>query len=97
MPVVVAQHGEDRQCQVAARVGEHGGLLGLAVGREVAGEQQQVGALVEPGEGLAHARADRLVAVDVAGGGDAQRRRAGARAVGAPGLHGAVLPRAGAA
>ena len=43
VPVVVAQHGEHGHVQAAAGVRDDRGLLGLAVGGQVAGEQQQVG------------------------------------------------------
>ena len=40
--VVVAEHGEHRQLERPARIREHGRLLRLAVGRQVAGEQHEV-------------------------------------------------------
>ena len=42
MVVVVAEHGVDRQVERPAGVGEHGRLLGLAVRRQVAGEEDDV-------------------------------------------------------
>ncbi len=47
VPVVVAQDGEHRHLQRAARVGQHPGLLGLAVGGPVAGQQDEIGVPVE--------------------------------------------------
>ena len=47
VPVVVAEHGQDRDVEVAHGVGDDRGLLGLAVGAEVAGQQDDVGALVQ--------------------------------------------------
>ena len=40
--VVIAEHGEDRDVETAARVGDDLGLLGLARGREVTREQDHV-------------------------------------------------------
>jgi hypothetical protein len=67
---VVAQDGDDRHVEVAAGVGEDLGLLGLAVRGQVAGEQQQVGLLVEAGERAQGLVAVAGLAVDVAGRGD---------------------------
>jgi hypothetical protein len=71
--VVVAQDGDDRDRKVAAGVREHCGLLGVAVRRQVAGEQDQLCALGDRGERLSDVLAERLRAVDVACGGNANR------------------------
>jgi hypothetical protein len=42
VPVVIAEHGHRAGLRGAADVGGHGRLLGLAVGRQIAGEQDQV-------------------------------------------------------
>ena len=72
VPVVVAEHGDDRDRQVAHGVGDDLRLLGLAVGGQVAGQQDDVGALVEPRERGRRALAvvGAFAVVDVAGGGD---------------------------
>jgi hypothetical protein len=67
---VVSEHGEDRLLERRAGRGQCSGLLGLAGRRQIAGEQDQVDAFRDPGERLGDAVAVRLVAVDVAGGGD---------------------------
>ena len=54
----------------AAGVGEHSRLLRLAVRRQVAGEQDEVGLLGHRGERVRDPLAQRLGAVDVACGGD---------------------------
>jgi predicted phosphodiesterase len=64
--IVVAEHGEDRDRQVAARVGEHGRLLRLAGRRQVAREQDDVGLVDDLVEGAQHAFARRLRRVHVA-------------------------------
>ena len=72
VPVVVAPDTEDRDVKVAAGVGEDLCLLGLAVGGQVAGEEQEVdvvGQSTKRGERFSGAR---RLAVHVAGGGDAQ-------------------------
>ena len=45
VPVVVAEHGDDRDVEVAHDVGDDLGLLGLAVGGQVAGQEHDVGAV----------------------------------------------------
>ena len=72
VPVVVAEHGQDRHADVADRVGDDLRLLGLAVRGQVAGEQDHVDAVLERGEGGVRALAvvGALAVVDVARGGD---------------------------
>ena len=70
--VVVAEHGDHRDAEVAHGVGEDRGLLGLAVRGEVAGQQDQVDAALERGERLTGALAVAVAAeVHVAGRRDA--------------------------
>jgi hypothetical protein len=71
--VVVAEHDDDRHREPRARVHEQLGLLRLAVGREVAGDQHQVGVALERRERSRHLVAVRLADVDVAGGGHPDR------------------------
>ena len=59
--------------EVAAGIGQHRALLGLARGGEVAGEQQQVRLSAQAREALDAAARVVDAAVHVAGGGDAQR------------------------
>jgi hypothetical protein len=47
---VVAEHRQHGSAEAAGRVGEDRGLLGLAVGGQVAGQQDQVDAALEPAE-----------------------------------------------
>ncbi len=47
MPVVVAEDRDDRDGEVACRVGDDACLVELPVLRQVAGEEREVGALVE--------------------------------------------------
>src|SRR4051794_2882775 len=71
VPVVVAEYGEDGHLRVAGRVGEDRRLLGLAVRREVAGQEDEVDAAAEALEGRGPVLAVAVAAaVDVAGGGD---------------------------
>jgi hypothetical protein len=70
MPVVVAEHGDDRRPDLAGDVSEHGSLLGLAVGREVTREQNDVGLPVGVGERRLEPDSLLLRAMDVTGGGD---------------------------
>ena len=72
VPVVVAEHGDDRDVEVADDVGDDLGLLGLAVGGEVARQQDHVGAVAEAREGRRRTLAvvGALAVVDVARGGD---------------------------
>jgi hypothetical protein len=70
--VVVAEDGHDRDVEVAAGAHQQGGVLGLPVRRQVAGQQDHVGAgggVRESGRQRAGVRA--LPAVHVAGGRDA--------------------------
>ena len=72
VPVVVAEDGDDGDLEVAHDVGDDLGLLGLAVGGQVAGQEHDVGALGqarERGRGPL-AIVGALAVVDVAGGGD---------------------------
>ena len=73
--VVVPEDGIDRQLERAARVGEHGRLLRLAVRGQVAGEQDDVGVALQVGERARDPLAQRLGAVDVSGGGNTNRLR----------------------
>ena len=59
VPVVVAEHGDDRQREVAADLGEHLRLLELAVRRQVAGEEHDVGLVGDALERRAHLVAPR--------------------------------------
>jgi hypothetical protein len=67
VPVVVAEHGEGRRLELLGHVREDGCLLRLAVSREVACEQNQVGVLVRFGEGSLEAGSLLFGAVDVSG------------------------------
>ncbi|MEJ7657293.1 MAG: hypothetical protein WKF33_09725 [Thermoleophilaceae bacterium] len=73
VPVMVAQHGEDRHLKRPARPGQDGGLLGLAVGGQVTSQQEQVGGPGEAGEGGLGPVAVLGRAVHVAGRGNPQR------------------------
>ena len=75
VPVVVAEHGDDRHRQRAASVRQHGGLAWLAVRGEVAREKHQVALRFNRSKGRREALADRLLRVDVAGSGDANGHR----------------------
>ena len=55
VPVVVAEHRDDRDREVAAGVGDDADLVDLPVLRQVAGEQHEVGLLLDARERLAHA------------------------------------------
>ena len=68
--VVVAENGADRGRQVAARVCEDERLVDLAVGGQVAREEDQVGLPVDGGERLLDPVAGRLGSVHVPGGCD---------------------------
>ena len=74
--VVVAEHRVDGSPESVARLGEHPRLLGVAVGRHVAGKEDQVGLAVDLREGGLDPLSVRLVGMDVAGGGDADSSRA---------------------
>ena len=56
VPVVVAEHGVDRRLERRAELGEQLGLLELAVGRQVAGEQDASTSPVDAGEGALRSR-----------------------------------------
>jgi hypothetical protein len=71
MPVVVAENGDDRNFQRPACVRDDGGLFGLSVRRQVPREQKKIRPLAGRGESFRHFLASGLVAVDVAGGGNA--------------------------
>jgi len=71
--VVVPEDGVDGREQARARVGEDGRLLRVAVGGQVAGEEDQVGLAVDLREGGLDLLAMRLARVDVAGGRDPDR------------------------
>jgi hypothetical protein len=67
---VVAEDREHRDAETAACVGEDDRLLGLAVGGQVAGQQDEVGLAAQRGERRADLVVLRLTAMDVARGGD---------------------------
>jgi hypothetical protein len=71
MPVVVAEHGQHRRVQLRGRLGQHRGLLWLAVRGQIAGQQDQVDAAFERGERGAGALAVARAEVHVPGRGDA--------------------------
>src|SRR5581483_10978689 len=73
LPVVVAEHGDGRELEVAARVGDDADLVDLPVLREVAGEDDHVRLRGRAPERLAHPVAVTGAGVDVAGGRDADR------------------------
>ena len=79
MVVVVPEHRDDGQLEVATRVREHPGLVGAPVCRQIAGQQDEVGATRERAKRPGDALPERLCAVEVAGGSDANRRRHGER------------------
>jgi hypothetical protein len=62
---MVAEHGEDRDVEPAARRGDHLCLLRLAARRQVAGEEHDVRFAGEVGERALHALAARVRGVDV--------------------------------
>ena len=70
LAVVVAEHGDDRYPEVAARVGDDARLVHLPVLGQVAGEQDQIGLLLDAGKRLANAIVLDDARVDVAGGRD---------------------------
>ena len=72
--VVVPQHRDDRRLHAATGLREHLGLLGLAVGRQVAREQDDVGGSLDRLEGREDGVAILGGAVHVAGGGHANAR-----------------------
>ena len=73
MPIVVAEHREDGQLETGAGIGEDGGLLGPAVGGQVAGEQQHVRLAVELRDRLGGGVRAVGVAVDIGAGRDPDR------------------------
>src|ERR671924_22409 len=83
--VVVAEDGVDRRPEALAGVGEHPRLLGVAVRRHVASEQDQVGLAVDLGEGGLDPLAVGLACMHVACGGDPNRA--------VRGIHEDILPR----
>jgi hypothetical protein len=72
MPVVVAEDGDYRRREAPRRRRKHSRLVGVAVCRQVAREEDEVGAALELRERLAHLRLHSRPAVEVAGGGDPQ-------------------------
>ena len=85
--VVVPEHREDRHLEAAARVRENRGLVGQAVRRQVAGEEDELGPVRERGERALEALPQRLRGVDVGRGSDADalRHLFGVPARGVPG------------
>jgi hypothetical protein len=73
VPVVIPEHGIDRRLQRPADLREQLGLLDLAVGRQVAREQDRVDLAVDAPERALELVAIHLVAVHVARRGDADR------------------------
>ena len=71
--VVVAEHRDHGDREVAAGVGEHERLLRLSVRRQIAAEQDQVGLRLHAGEGADGALPQRLGAMEVGGGGQPDR------------------------
>ena len=71
--VVVAEHRDHGDGEVAAGVGEHERLLRLSVRRQIAAEQDQVGLRLHAVEGAHGALAQRLGAMEVGGGGQPDR------------------------
>jgi hypothetical protein len=89
VPVVVAEHGEDRHADIAAGVGEHRALLRLASRRQVARQQQDVRLTAQPHEALDRRLAVIDAAVHVAGGRHAHDVLVATRVpIGAPGRDG---------
>jgi len=72
---VVAEHGEDRRLGLGRRGDDDLGLGDRAVAGQVTGQEREVEVVVERREGRDHLFAVALAAVDVAGGGDADRPR----------------------
>ena len=70
VPVVVAEHGGYRDREAATGVGEHLGLFGLAVGGQVAGDEDRVHASGDLRECGGDGSPVFLAAMDVARGGD---------------------------
>jgi hypothetical protein len=70
VPVVVPEDGEDGQVEMAAGRCQDGGLLGLAMRRQIAREDDEVGTLGDPLERARDLVAVALVAMDVSGRGD---------------------------
>jgi Nucleotidyl transferase of unknown function (DUF2204) len=75
--VVVPEHGDDGDRQLATGIGENDRLLGQPVGRQVAGQQHEVGRAFERGERSRDALAKRLRAVEIARRGDPNSSRHG--------------------
>jgi hypothetical protein len=67
---VVPEHRDDRDLEPPARVREHPGLVDLAVLGQVTGEEDEIGALLDVGEGLADPVGVVRPGVDVGRGGD---------------------------
>src|SRR4051794_10392235 len=73
VPVVVPEHRVDRRLEGRADLGQELALLELAVGGQVAREQDRVDLALDAGEGALDLVAVALVAVHVARRGDADR------------------------
>ena len=67
MPVVVSEHRDDRLLDPLDDLGQRPGLLGLAVERQVAREQDQIGFTPDRGEGRRQALVVRAARMDVPG------------------------------
>jgi hypothetical protein len=66
VPVVITENGDDRDREAAASVGQHLGLLGLAVGRQVAGQKDGVRLVLDPREGCSNGTAVVVATMKVA-------------------------------
>jgi Uncharacterised nucleotidyltransferase len=73
VPVVIPEHGDDWDREAAACASEHGSLVGLAVRRQVPGEQNEIGFAGDPPEGRLDFLAALGRAVDVSRGRDRDR------------------------
>jgi hypothetical protein len=72
---VVPEHRDDRHLQITARVGNDAHFVDLAVLRQIAREQDQVGLLLDTPEGFSHPVTLGGAGMDVPGGRDADRLR----------------------
>jgi hypothetical protein len=94
VPVVVPEHGKHGGIDLGARIRQHLRLGGFAVGRQVAGQEHEVGALTECRDRRVHLFAALLRAVQIARRRDPQAcgsRRASAVLLG----HGLGIPGCG--
>jgi hypothetical protein len=73
VPVVITEDGDRRQAQIAAAIDEDRGFFGLAVCREITGQQHEVSGVLELSKCLLELGASRLATVDVAGRRDPER------------------------